>query len=873
MALTLFELFAKLSLDSSEFEKGLSSASGLAKSFGDSAKAALGAVGKAAAVGLTAASAGVVAFGKSSVDAGALFDSSMSQVAATMGKTVGEIGNLRDFAMDMGAKTAFSATQAAEALNYMALAGYSAETSIQVLPTVLNLAAAGGMELASASDMITDSLSALGLESDYASTLVDQMASASSHANASVEQMGSAILTVGGTAKVLGGGMLTLADGSKQAYSSTTELNQVLGLLADNGVKGAEGGTALRNIILSLTAPTDKAAKTLKNLGVSALDSSGNMRSMKDIFADLNNAMSGMSEGKKTEVLNEIFNKVDLKSVNALMGTNITRWDELAASIENSKYAAEKMADVQLDNLAGDVTLFKSALEGAQIMVSDMLTPSLREFVQLGTSGLTSVTDAFKQATESQSLAQSFRDAEGAIRPVEEIAGELGERFQNLSAVVPYFSFRDAAGELGDVSELADGIYETLKSMSHDEQAKFSKALGVDNLDDLYEILDPVDDLQWKLKDIIEQADAAARGDMNVLQSIFPGYAMDEILSWFDGSAEGAAALRAALEEVDPSQMTDGFTAAMKALPGVINDGIAMLMEGIPKVFEVGGQVLGAVVDGIITNLPVLADGAAQVAATFADYLRGEVETALDSIGILEPVTEAFSGVGAAFERIGDSVSPLIEKFREWATSEETARDAAELLGTALTLVGDAFSVTAGFISDIVDVGARLVTTITDNIALFAGLAGAAGAFMAAIEINTLMGFATQLGGLTGILSAVQSAVSAATIGFKGAFAVLAANPIIAVVTVIGFLVTAFITAYKTSEDFRNKVNGALQTVKTFIDNFVAAVDRFFTVTIPNAFQTTIHKVGEVKDAIVNKFNEAVDFVASLPGKFYCLGE
>ena len=635
---------------------------------GEKAKKAFGeaivVAAKAAAAALAAATAAVTAFAKSSIDVGMQFDKSMSQVAATMGKTVDEIQDLRDFAMEMGAKTAFSATQAADALNFMALAGYDAETSMKVLPDVLNLAAAGDMDLALASDMITDSLSALGLQAEDAATLVDQMASASSHANASVAQMGDAILTVGGTAKVLSGGMMTLSDGTKQAYSSTTELNQVLGLLADNGVKGSEGGTALRNIILALTAPTDKAAKKLKELGVSALDSSGNMRSMKDIFADLNGAMSKMSEGQKTEVLNEIFNKVDLKSVNALMGTNIERWDALAGSIENSKWAAEKMAKVQLDNLAGDVTLFKSALEGAQIVTSDLLTPSLREFVQLGTSGLTAVTDAFKQADEAKSLAEGFRDTEGAIRPVEEIAGELQERFSALSAIEPYFSFRDEAGELGEISDLAEGLYATLSQMSDAEQFNFAKALGLDNVDDLYEILDPVNDLEWKLEDLIKTADSAVSGDKNILQSLFPGYEMDEILSWFDGSQAGIAELQAAVENVDASGMTDGFSTAMEALPAVIEDGIGLIMAGIPRVVEVGGQLLGGVVTGIINNLPVLASGVLQLAESLGSALLDAAPSMAEKGG--ELLKFLADGIMTGLPQLTESAVALMSSFGQY---------------------------------------------------------------------------------------------------------------------------------------------------------------------------------------------------------------
>ena len=357
----VFDLYGKISIDTSGFMSALS------------------VVQKA----ISAAATGITNFAKSSVQTGMNFDKSMSQVAATMGKTVDEIQDLRQFAQKMGSETAFSASQAADALNYMALAGYDAETSMNMLPNVLNLAASGGMELARASDMITDTQSALGLSLDETAKLVDKMAKGASKTNTSVSQLGDAMLTVGGTAKMLAGG--------------TTELSTALGLLADNGTKGAEGGTALRNIILSLAAPTDKAAAALEDLGVKAFDEKGNMRDLQSIFADFNSALSTMTEGEKTQVLNSIFNKVDLKSVNALLATSTERWNEVSEAIDNAAGSAEEMAKTQLDNLAGDVTIFRSALEGIQIALSDKLTPTLRKFVKFGTDGLSKLTKAFNE--------------------------------------------------------------------------------------------------------------------------------------------------------------------------------------------------------------------------------------------------------------------------------------------------------------------------------------------------------------------------------------------------------------------------------------------------------------------------------------------
>lgn len=332
---------------------------------------------------IKAAGKAIIGFAKDSIKAGADFDESMSQVAATMGVTVSEIENLRDFAQQMGSTTAFSATQAADALNYMALAGYDAETSMNMLPNVLNLAAAGGIELAYASDMVTDAQSALGLSLDETAAMVDKMAKASSKTNTSVQQMGEAILTVGGTAKNLKGG--------------TTELAQVLGLLADNGIKGAEGGTHLRNILLAMEPTTDAAAAAFEKLNLQTYDANGSLRNLEDIFLDMNAAMDGMTDQEKQNIITAIFNKTDIASVNALLATTEERWDAVSAAIDDSAGAAQAMANTQLDNLNGDITLFKSALEGAQIAISDKLTPTLRGFVQFGSKGLSELTEGFKE--------------------------------------------------------------------------------------------------------------------------------------------------------------------------------------------------------------------------------------------------------------------------------------------------------------------------------------------------------------------------------------------------------------------------------------------------------------------------------------------
>ena len=324
-------------------------------------------------------SAPLAALGIGSVKTAADFEASMSQVAATMGYTVEDLNDgsseasqnmqrLTDFAREMGATTAFSADEAAEALNYMALAGYDVDKSMDMLPIVLDLAAAGSIDLAQASDMVTDAQTALGLTAEETKTMVDQMARSSSRSNTSVAQLGEAILTVGATARGVKGG--------------TQELSSVLGILADNGIKGSEAGTKLRNILLAMTPSTDDAVAAWEKLGVSAYDADGSLRPLPEIFQELNTAMEGMSQEEKTRLLSDMFNKTDLAAINSLLGTTAERWEDLSGEIENASGAAGDMADTQLNNLKGQLTLLKSAIQDVAIEIGNIMLPYVKRFVE-----------------------------------------------------------------------------------------------------------------------------------------------------------------------------------------------------------------------------------------------------------------------------------------------------------------------------------------------------------------------------------------------------------------------------------------------------------------------------------------------------------
>lgn len=598
---------------------GIGKRAGSAAGAGFSSAMGAGIATAGKAIGALGLAAGIGSFAKSSVDAGMQFDSAMSQVAATMGKTTDEIGELRDFAKQMGSSTAFSASEAAEALNYMALAGYDSKTAMSMLPNVLNLAAAGSMDLASASDMITDTQSALGLSLDETSALVDKMAAASSNTNTSVSQLGSAMLQIGGTAKNLSGG--------------TTELSQALGLLADNGVKGAEGGTALRNILLNLTPKSEDAAKAMEQIGLQAYDANGKMRPLKDIFQDLNKGMEGMTDEQRQNVLANIFNKTDLKSVNALMATNAERWDEVAAAIDNSNGAAKKMADTQLDNLAGDVTIFKSALEGLQISISEAVAPALRGFVQLGTEGIGALQEGVKAAQAafgeiSQGFSSTF-DMEGA----QEGLARIGKAFTDAFGEGPQLNFK-SFGEL--LGKIANVVVNTVMPMAEGVATFIGTTAR-----EISETLGPI------------------------IEHLF------EAVTGF-------------LDEHGPTLVSIGESigSTMKGLAeavGAVWDVIGPLIEAVVNfLVDVSLDSLGTSLQVIATVLGTIADVIGSVVGGIADF----VSNAMPDV---EEVKGFFDDLGAKIGEVGEAIAPFVEDAKAaFEDMKGKAEDAFEAIGNVI---------------------------------------------------------------------------------------------------------------------------------------------------------------------------------------------
>ena len=599
----VFDLFAKLTLDTSEYESGLNNAKSSAEGGGSKIGAALGTAGKMAGAALAAATTAAVGFGAASVATGADFDKSMSQVAATMGYTVDDLNDstseasqnfnkLRDFAQEMGSTTAFSATQAADALNYMALAGYDTETSIEMLPTVLDLAASGSMDLARASDMVTDTQSALGLSLEDTSDMVDQMAKTASKSNTSVEQLGDAMLTIGATARNVAGG--------------TTELSTVLGVLADNGIKGSEAGTHLRNILLKMNPDTDKAVAAWENLGISAYDAQGSLRPIPEIFQEISAAMEGMTDQEKTQTLSDMFKETDLASVNGLLNTSVERFGELSTAIQGADGAAKAMADTQLDNLAGDVTLFKSALEGAQIVVSDQLTPTLREFIQFGAEGLSNLTAAFKE--------------DGLQGVFEELPGIVEQGVDMIFELLP--KFVDAG--LALLEGLISGILNNLPKLV-DAAVQIITTLVKDLADNADKVIDAAVEIIFALAD----------GLIEALPELIP--AIVEII------------LKIVEKLTDPDTLERLIDASFKILAALAEG----LIRAIPELLKSVPVIIKNLLEAIIKYVPNMVKGGEELVKGIAQGILGMVDAAIDSVKQL-------------LQKIKDAILGVVKRAKEW---------------------------------------------------------------------------------------------------------------------------------------------------------------------------------------------------------------
>jgi len=368
------------------------------------------------------------------IEVGKQFETSMSLVAATGGldKMSEDYKRLEDAAKQFGATTRYTASEAAEALNYLALAGYDVDKSISTLPNLLNLAQAGGLDFARSAEMLTNASAALGLSTSEMTELVDKMAVTARSSGTNVEQLGEAILRVGGTAR-----SIVDRDGG------LTEMNTILGILADNGIKASEGGTKLRNVLVKIAKPTKGTYKLLDELNMSFYDLEGNMRPLPEIFTEIGQKMDELqlTQQERDNLISGAFNARDLAAINALLNTSAERYEQLANKINSANGASEKMAETMNDNLQGALYQLKSAREAVEIEIYQKIDEPLKNIVNTVADTVRGVSKVFEDESVAKEFTESFQ----------KIADVVKEEMPNIIKLFEDFATK-IVPRLGDVT-------------------------------------------------------------------------------------------------------------------------------------------------------------------------------------------------------------------------------------------------------------------------------------------------------------------------------------------------------------------------------------------------------------------------------------
>jgi len=578
MAIQLANYQATLSWDASEYKKGMTEAESSFNSFGSK----MGSIGKGIVAGIgvaiAAATTAIVAFGKSSLDAGMEFDAAVSQIAATMGTTTDQIQNLRDKAQELGASTSFSATQAAEGLNVLAMSGLTAEEQISAIDTVLNLAAAGAIEMADAASYTIGAVKGFGDSCDNAQYYADLMAKGATLAATDVRGLGEA----------LSGSAATAASYGQSADSVTLSLLR----LAEQNVTGSTAATALNRAMADLYIPTDAAAGALKELGISAYDAEGNARDFNDVVDELNGALAGMSEEEANAYKGAIFTSQGLKAFNMMTVSStekVNEFKEGLASASDGIGSAAQQATTMLDNLQGDITIFKSAVEGLQIGVSDTISGLMRDTVQFGTEQITILTDAVKQ------------------NGLTGLAGAVGEVLVNIINKITEYIPQVLNLGIQVIKSLLDGIRQSVGDIANIAAEIVTTLVTgiVDLLPDVIQVACDVvvalctalaEQLPTLIPVIIEGILTAAQTLIDNLPIL-----LDALLQVVQGLAQG---------------ILDSIPIIIEKLPELILSIVNFILGAIPQIIQTGIDLLTSlvaalpdIITAIVAAIPQIIDG------------------------------------------------------------------------------------------------------------------------------------------------------------------------------------------------------------------------------------------------------------------------
>lgn len=415
-------------LDTDGVEKGLNKLNGLVKTGMKAAVSAIAGVGTA-----------LVGAAGYAVKVGSDFEAGMSEVSAISGATGSDLDALTAKAKEMGADTKFSATESAEAFKYMAMAGWNSGQMCDGIAGIMDLAAASGEDLASTSDIVTDALTAFGLQASDSGHFADVLAKASSSANTNVSLMGETFKYVAPVAGALG--------------YNVEDMSVAIGLMANSGIKGSEAGTALRSVLSRMAKPTDDVQKAMSALGLSLTNSDGSMKSFNEVMVDMRKGFSGLTQEQKASYAAMLGGQEAMSGLLAIANASETDFDNLTDAIANCDGAAHSTATTMNDNLNGALDNLKGAAETLGIEVYESLQVPLKNLAKQGASYVDELTKAFENSG------------------LEGLVGSIGSVFSEVTL--------QAAQAMPDMIDAAVGMIEAFNGGLEDNMDAVANA-GID---------------------------------------------------------------------------------------------------------------------------------------------------------------------------------------------------------------------------------------------------------------------------------------------------------------------------------------------------------------------------------------------------------
>lgn len=718
MALNMGSAVAFLELDTSKFKSGFKSAISDLKVFQASGatteqklkglSSAFSTVGGGLTKGLTLP---LVGAGAASVGVATKFESAMSQVAATMGITTEQIKNgnkdfenLQKTALNMGATTKYTASEAAEGLNILAQAGLSADESIKAIPTVLSLASAGAMSLDSAATYVTASVKGFGDSMDNAQKYADLMAKGATLANTDVRGLGEALSGVSAT-----------ANNYKQSVDSTT---LSLLRLAEQNITGGEASTMLARAMADIYTPTSKAKKALDELGISAYDGLGKARDFNDIVDELSKAFAGMSDEEANATKNQIFTTYGMNAFNKMTAATTETVDKFKTGLKDATGSAAQQAETQLDNLKGSLTLLQSALEGAGIVIGQRLTPYIRKLAD----GINVLVTKFNNLTDAQQdMIVKIGLVVAAIGPVMLIMSKLfkfvsmavtafktfGTTLQTIKTSIDLVKagYAGLAMQMGGIPAIISSLMAGFSGMLVPVLSVVA-VIGVlvaafvtlwkTNETFRSKIVSVFDEVKTKIgesinsiKETLSNLNVDFSGVINVLKSLWVGFC-NIIAPLFTNAFQGVAT---AIESV--MTIIEGI---VQTAVGIINGDVDLFTKGIGTIFS--GLLTG--ITGLASNILSLVGelGANILSALGLEDIAEVFQTFFETISeIFEQIPEV---VNSAFEIVGGFFTETLPEFIDLAV--ETIQGFADNVVAFFTeTIPEAFNSFVELVGGIVD--------------------------------------------------------------------------------------------------------------------------------------------------------------------------